>query len=79
MTTIEALLAELKADAPVSQVLVGTFWTAVVVEGDPPRCGLSSTPHWMTHDEAPPIHQPGRLREHTGRELAEWLRSPKPL
>ena len=29
MTTIEALLADLEADAPVRQVLVGAFWTAI--------------------------------------------------
>ena len=43
MTTIEALLADLKPDAPVRQVLVGAFWTAVVLEGEPPRCRLAST------------------------------------
>ena len=75
MTTIEALLAELKVDAPVRQVLVGAFWTAAVLEGDPPRCGLASTLRATIHDEVPPTHQPGRLREHSGRELAEWLRS----
>lgn len=79
MTTIEALLAELKADAPVRQVLVGAFWTAVVLEGDPPRCGLASTLHAESHDEGPPVRQPGRLCEHSGRELAEWLHSPRIL
>jgi len=77
VTTIEALLAELKADTPVRQVLVGVFWTAVVVEGDPPRCGLASTLHAETHDGGPPVRRPGRLCEHSGRELAEWLRSPR--
>jgi hypothetical protein len=67
VTTIEALLAELKADAPVRQVLVGAFWTAVVLEGDPPRCGLASTLRAETHDEGPPVRQPGRL-EHSGRQ-----------
>jgi uncharacterized protein (DUF4213/DUF364 family) len=79
VTTIEALLAELKADAPVRQVLVGAFWTAVVLEGDPPRCGLASTLRAETHDEGPPVRQPGRLGEHSGRELAEWLRSRRIL
>jgi uncharacterized protein len=79
VTTIEGLLAELKADAPVRQALVGAFWTAVVLEGDPPRCGLASTLRAETHDEGPPVRQPGRLSEHSGRELAEWLRSPRIL
>lgn len=79
MTTIEALLANLKADAPVRQVLVGTFWTAVVLEGDPLRCGLASTLHAETHDEGPPVREPGHLCQHSGRELAEWLCSPRIL
>ncbi len=79
MTTIEALLAELKADAPVGQVLVGAFWTAVVVGGDPPRCGIASTLRAESHHVGPPVRRPGRLCEHSGRELAEWLRSPRIL
>jgi uncharacterized protein (DUF4213/DUF364 family) len=79
VTTTEALLSELKADAPVRQVLVGAFWTAVVLEGDPPHCGLASTLRAETHDEGPPILRPGHLCEHGGRELAEWLRSPRIL
>jgi uncharacterized protein (DUF4213/DUF364 family) len=79
VTTIEALLAELKGDAPVREVLVGAFWTAVVLEADPLRGGLASTLRAETHDEGPPVRQPGRLREYSGRELAEWLRSPRIL
>jgi uncharacterized protein len=79
VSIIDALLNGVHADAAVRQVLVGAFWTAVVLEGDPPRCGLASTLHAETHDEGPPVRQPGRLREHSGRELAEWLRSPRIL
>ena len=79
MSTIDALLNSLQADAPVRQVLVGAFWTAVVLGTDPPGCGLASTLRAETHDEGPPDRQPGRLREHSGRELAEWLRSPRIL
>jgi uncharacterized protein len=79
VNTIDALLSSLQADAPVGQVLVGAFWTAVVLEGDPPRCGLASTLRAETHDEGSPVRQPGRLQEHSGRELAEWLRSPRIL
>jgi uncharacterized protein (DUF4213/DUF364 family) len=75
MATIEALLAELKGNAPVRQVLVGAFWTAVVLDSVPPRCGLASTLRAESHEEGPPVRRPGRLREHSGRELAEWLRS----
>lgn len=79
MTTIEALLAELRGDAPVGQVLVGAFWTAVVLDSVPPRCGLASTLRADSHDKGPPVRHPGRLREHSGRELAEWLQSPRIL
>jgi uncharacterized protein (DUF4213/DUF364 family) len=79
VTTIEALLADLKADAPLRQVLVGAFWTAVVLDTEPPRCGLASTLRAESHDGGSPVRQPGRLREHRGRELAEWLRSPRIL
>jgi uncharacterized protein (DUF4213/DUF364 family) len=79
VSIIDTLLKSLRADAPVRQVLVGAFWTAVVLEGDPPRCGLASALRAETHDEGPPVRQPGRLRQHSGRELAEWLRSPRIL
>lgn len=79
MNTIDTLLSHLQTDAAVRQVLVGAFWTAVVLEGEPPRCGLASTLRAETHDEGPPVRQPGRLRQHSARELAEWLRSPRIL
>lgn len=79
MSIIDTLLNSLHTDAPVRQVLVGAFWTAVVLEGDPPCCGLASTLRAETHDDGPPVRQPGRLREHRGRELAEWLHSPRIL
>ena len=79
MTAIDVLLTELKGDAPVRQVLVGAFWTAVVLDSVPPRCGLASTLRAESHDKGPPVRQPGHLRDHSGRELAEWLHSPRIL
>ncbi|NLF14673.1 MAG: DUF364 domain-containing protein [Anaerolineaceae bacterium] len=79
MTITDDLLAELKTDAPVRQVVVGAFWTAVVLESNPVRAGLGSTLHGEHHDEGPPVREPGRLRERSGRELAELLRSPQIL
>jgi hypothetical protein len=79
VNTIDLLLAEVERDAPVRQVLVGAFWTAVVMDTDPPRCGLASTLRAEDHSAGPPIQRPGHLQEHSGRELAEWLRSPRIL
>ena len=77
MSIIETLLDSLPADAdaPVRQVLVGAFWTAVVLDTDPPHCGLASTLRGATHDAGPPVPHAGHLLEYSGRELAGWLRS----
>ncbi|HEC33370.1 MAG TPA: hypothetical protein ENI37_01475 [Chloroflexi bacterium] len=79
MNIIDALLGSLQADAPVRQVLVGAFWTAVVMDTDPPRCGLASTLRRETHEAGPPVPEAGRLLERSGRELAELLRSSSTL
>ena len=75
MNTTEALLDSIQADAPVRQVLVGAFWTAVVLNTSPLRCGLASTLRPATHHDGAPIPDAGRLLESSGRELAELLRS----
>ncbi len=77
--TIEMLLESVRTDASVRQVLVGAFWTAVVLDTDPPRCGLASTLREASHPEGPPVPLAGRLLEYSGRELAEWLRSESSL
>lgn len=79
MSTIEVLLESLQADVSVRQVLVGAFWTAVVLDTDPPRCGLASTLRGETHEAGPPVVHAGHLLEHSGRELAAWLRSSSTL
>jgi hypothetical protein len=76
VSTIDRLLDHLEGDAPVQEVLVGAFWTAVVLDTDPPRCGLASTLRAEDHHSGPPIAEAGHLRQRSGRELAEWLRSP---
>lgn len=75
MTTIDALVDSLQTDAPVLQVQVGAFWTAVVVKTDPPRCGLASTLRPATHPGGPPVPRAGDLLKQSGRDLAGWLRS----
>jgi len=79
LDTIAALLESLKADAPVSQVLVGAFWTAVVLDTTPLRCGLASTVRSERHEDVPPVAEAGHLADRTARELAEMLRSPRTL
>lgn len=79
MATIDLLLRQLAADAPVKQVLIGVFATAVVLDGNPPRCGLASTTLGAAHHDSTPIPAAGQLEGRSGRELAEWLRSPHPL
>jgi uncharacterized protein (DUF4213/DUF364 family) len=71
--TIETLLESLQDDAPVSRVLVGAFWTAVVLGTKPPRCGLASTLRPAAHPDGALIPRAGHLLEYSGRELAGWL------
>lgn len=79
MKTIDKLLDSLHGDAPVQQILVGAFWTAVVLETNPPRCGLASTLRAESGGPWPPVVRAGRLMERSGRELAEMLRSERIL
>jgi uncharacterized protein (DUF4213/DUF364 family) len=71
------LLDSVQDDAPVKQLLVGSFWTAVVLDTDPPRCGLASTLRAETGGPWPPVRDAGRLKRRSGRELAELLRSSR--
>jgi uncharacterized protein (DUF4213/DUF364 family) len=81
MTTIDQLLEGVRTDARARHVVVGVFWTAVVLDGDPPRCGLASSlaePHHHSAEE-PPMSRAGHLLEKSARELAENLRSSSRL
>jgi uncharacterized protein (DUF4213/DUF364 family) len=80
--TTDALLESVSAEAPVARVLVGVFWTAVVLDAGPPRCGLASTMHGGHHGHhlsGPPLPEAGDLAARSGRELAGWLRSESAL
>lgn len=76
MHIMDDLLASLKGDAPVREVRVCAFWTAVVLEDG--RCGLAST---LRPDEpqcagpAPLVPRAGHLLECRALELAEYARS----
>jgi len=79
MDIIETLLESLQTDAPIQRIVVGAFWTAVVLDTDPPRCGLASTLRAETHAVGPPVTKAGRLLNRSGRELATMLRSSSVL
>jgi uncharacterized protein (DUF4213/DUF364 family) len=75
----EVLLGDLREDAPVRQVLMGAFWTAVVLDTEPVRCGLASTLRGETNHQGPPVPEAGNLLDYSARELAAWLASPETL
>lgn len=79
MPITETLLDDLDADAPVRDVLMGAFWTAVVLDTDPVRCGLASTLRGGERHQGPPIPEAGDLLNYNARQLAQWLRSPETL
>jgi hypothetical protein len=58
---------------------MGAFWTAVVLDTAPVRCGLASTLRGETIRQGPPVPEAGNLLEYNARELAEWLASPETL
>ena len=79
MKAIERLLESLGNDAPVKQILVGAFWTEVVLDTEPPRGGLASTLRAETGGPWPPVVDAGRLQSRSGQELAALLRSDRIL
>ncbi len=78
---LEDLLATLP-DAPVHTVLIGTHWTAVIVESQGRRRGglaTSMRPEVDHHHGAgPAVPDAGRLHQWSGRALAELIRSDSP-
>jgi uncharacterized protein (DUF4213/DUF364 family) len=78
---IDDLIASLGSDAPLREVRVCAFWTAVVLEDG--RCGLASTlqpeePHGGA-SHALPVRRAGHLLECSALELAEYARSESTL
>jgi uncharacterized protein (DUF4213/DUF364 family) len=80
-SVIESLLTILP-DAPVQTVLIGTHWTAVVVEVEGRwRCGLASSQQAKDnhhHGTGPAVPDAGRLHHKSGRALAKLARSNSP-
>ena len=79
MPITDRLLDELQADAPVRQVLIGAFWTVVVLDTDPVRCGLASTLRGQTEHQGPPIPEAGELLSYSAGQMAGWLDSLETL
>ena len=77
--TVEKLLVSIQDDAAVRQILMGAHWTAVVLDTDPPRCGLASTLPTVGHHGGFPVKDAGVLHQQSGRRLAELLRSSSGL
>ena len=77
MKSIDRLLGCLNKDAPLKEVIVGAFQTAVALDSEPPRCGLSSsltTDHHHDHTH-PSVSNAGNLLQTTARGLADGLHS----
>jgi uncharacterized protein (DUF4213/DUF364 family) len=79
LKTVESLLETVHDDREVVEVLVGTFWTAVMIDGTPPRCGLASTLRPPSHPLGPPVPGAGKLLEQSAIEMATMLRSSSTL
>ena len=76
MSIIDNLIASLRGDAPVREVRVCAFWTAVVLEDG--RCGLASTLRPVEPQcagPAPLVPRAGHLLECRALELAEYAKS----
>lgn len=82
MSVIDDLLATLP-DAPVEELRVGAFWTAVVVDVAGRRqCGLASTlgaDDDHHHGAGPAVRDAGSLGSRSAGELAALARSPSLL
>jgi hypothetical protein len=72
---MEAILATLQQDAPVTEVRIGPFFTYVRSR----RGGLSSSMFAHEHSEGPPVPEAGNLTEKTALELASEYGSSSDL
>ncbi len=82
MSIIDDLIDSLETDAPVRDVRIGAYWTAVVVEkGDRMQGGLASTLRGEAHhhEKRPPVREAGRLLELSTLDLAALARSDSPV
>jgi uncharacterized protein (DUF4213/DUF364 family) len=72
MKIIEELLSKIDCEAPVREIRVGSFQTAVLTR----YCGLASTPHEAgPHHAKNPVRDAGSLSEKSAAELAGMAQS----
>ncbi len=65
---LREILNKLEQDAPVKEVRVGPFWTAVWSR----YCGMASTVFECEHNSTLPVREAGRLTYKTAQELGEY-------
>ncbi len=75
MSIIDDLLSSLPPEAPVQDVLVGLYWTAVHSRG----VGLAATPSDITCCFAEDVRSVGQLQEQPAHALAALLRATHPV
>jgi uncharacterized protein (DUF4213/DUF364 family) len=71
LNILKDIISTIKEDAPVSEVRVGPFWTAVHSR----RCGLASTTFEHDHSAGPPVRDAGQLTKKSALELCEYALS----
>ncbi len=71
MKVIEDIISTLGNDAPVREVRIGPFWTAVWSR----YCGMSSTVFEHGHSSGPPVREAGNLKGKSALELCEYALS----
>ena len=71
MNILKDIISTIKEDAPVREVRVGPFWTAVHSR----RCGLASTTFEHDHSAGPPVRDAGELTKKSALELCEYALS----
>lgn len=76
MSVIGDIIDTIHSDAPVSEIRTCVFWTAVVTEGQPVRCGLASTLRQPYHES---VSECGDLFRYTAKQLTELAHSEKVL
>lgn len=75
MPVLERIIESARQDAPVKEIRVGPFWTAVWSK----HCGLASTIFEHDHSAGPPVREAGSLEKKTALELCRLHNSPNLL